>query len=269
MNRLIEHYTIPCYDTDASWRLKPVSFMNYAQEMANRHASVLGFGYDDLIGSRTAWVLARMYIRFIDLPLWRNDVTLTTWHKGLNRLFLWERLVSQNLFMVSPCSLQILNRLFFLRDFRMTDQQGNVRVEATTSWIVLNLDTRRLVRDPKLMDEGTKCSENAVEQPADKVQLPKDAQMEFVMEHTVSYSDVDLLGHTNNAMYMHWAMDAVPYEITSQHPLKEVTINFNHETRAGEKVSIYRTSLQAEDGLRVFIEGKVGDTSSFVIEMLF
>lgn len=244
MNRLIEHYTIPCYDTDASWRLKPVSFMNYAQEMANRHASVLGFGYDDLIGSRTAWVLARMYIRFIDLPLWRNDVTLTTWHKGLNRLF-------------------------FLRDFRMTDPQGNVRVEATTSWIVLNLDTRRLVRDPKLMDEGTKCSENAVEQPADKVQLPKDAQMEFVMEHTVSYSDVDLLGHTNNAMYMHWAMDAVPYEITSQHPLKEVTINFNHETRAGEKISIYRTSLQAEDGLRVFIEGKVGDTSSFVIEMLF
>lgn len=244
MNRLKEHYTIPCYDTDASWRLKPVSFMNYAQEMANRHASVLGFGYDDLIGSRTAWVLARMYIRFIDLPLWRNDVTLTTWHKGLNRLF-------------------------FLRDFRMTDPQGNVRVEATTSWIVLNLDTRRLVRDPKLMDEGTKCSENAVEQPADKVQLPKDAQMEFVMEHTVSYSDVDLLGHTNNAMYMHWAMDAVPYEITSQHPLKEVTINFNHETRAGEKVSIYRTSLQAEDGLRVFIEGKVGDTSSFVIEMLF
>ena len=244
MNRLREHYTIPCYDTDASWRLKPVSFMNYAQEMANRHASVLGFGYDDLIGSRTAWVLARMYIRFIDLPLWRNDVTLTTWHKGLNRLF-------------------------FLRDFRMTDPQGNVRVEATTSWIVLNLDTRRLVRDPKLMDEGTKCSENAVEQPADKVQLPKDAQMEFVMEHTVSYSDVDLLGHTNNAMYMHWAMDAVPYEITSQHPLKEVTINFNHETRAGEKVSIYRTSLQAEDGLRVFIEGKVGDTSSFVIEMLF
>ena len=244
MNRLREHYTIPCYDTDASWRLKPVSFMNYAQEMANRHASVLGFGYDDLIGSRTAGVLARMYIRFIDLPLWRNDVTLTTWHKGLNRLF-------------------------FLRDFRMTDPQGNVRVEATTSWIVLNLDTRRLVRDPKLMDEGTKCSENAVEQPADKVQLPKDAQMEFVMEHTVSYSDVDLLGHTNNAMYMHWAMDAVPYEITSQHPLKEVTINFNHETRAGEKVSIYRTSLQAEDGLRVFIEGKVGDTSSFVIEMLF
>jgi acyl-ACP thioesterase len=244
MNKLTEQYTIPCYDTDASWRLKPVSFMNYAQEMANRHANLLGFGYDDLIISQTAWVLARMHIRFVNLPLWRDNVSLTTWHKGLNRLF-------------------------FVRDFLMKDSQGNICVEATTSWIVLNLETRRLVRDPKLIDEGTTCQENAIKQPADKVQIPKDAVTEFVMDHVVSYSDVDMLGHTNNAMYMHWAMDAVDYEVTSKRPLKDLIINFNHETRAGEKVSIYRTIVETEDGLRVYVEGKVGDVSSFCIEMLF
>ena len=125
------------------------------------------------------------------------------------------------------------------------------------------------MRDPKLIDEGTTCQDNAIEQPADKVQIPKDAVTEFVMDHVVSYSDVDMLGHTNNAMYMHWAMDAVDYEITSKRPLKDLIINFNHETRAGEKVSIYRTIVEAEDGLRVYVEGKVGDVSSFCIEMLF
>ena len=244
MNKLTEHYTIPCYDTDASWRLKPVSFMNYAQEMANRHAVILGFGYDDLIVSKTAWVLSRMHIRFVKAPLWRDKVTLTTWHKGLNRLF-------------------------FLRDFQMRDEHGNVCVEATTSWIVLNLETRRFVRDPKLMDEGTTCSENAIELPADKVVMPKDVEPTFVMDHIVSYSDVDMLGHTNNAMYMHWAMDAVPYEITSQRPLKEVTINFNRETRSGEKVSVYRIMQDTEDCLRVYVEGKVEGASSFCIEMIF
>ena len=244
MNKLTEHYTIPCYDTDASWRLKPVSFMNYAQEMANRHAVILGFGYDDLIVSQTAWVLSRMHIRFVKAPLWRDKVTLTTWHKGLNRLF-------------------------FLRDFQMRDEHGNVCVEATTSWIVLNLETRRFVRDPKLMDEGTTCSENAIELPADKVVMPKDVEPTFVMDHIVSYSDVDMLGHTNNAMYMHWAMDAVPYEITSQRPLKEVTINFNRETRSGEKVSVYRIMQDTEDCLKVYVEGKVEGASSFCIEMIF
>ena len=244
MNRLTEQYTIPCYDTDASWRLKPVSFMNYAQEMANRHANILGFGYDDLIASKTAWVLARMNIRFVNLPLWRDNVSLTTWHKGLNRLF-------------------------FVRDFQMKDAQGNICVEATTSWIVLNLETRRFVRDPKLMDEGTVCQDHAIEQPADKVVIPKDIEAEYVMDHVVSYSDVDMLGHTNNAMYMHWAMDAVAYEITSQKPLKEVTINFNREARAGEIVSIYRTVVESEGQLHVYVEGKVEGASSFCIEMIF
>ena len=218
--------------------------MNYAQEMANRHATILGFGYDDLIASKTAWVLSRMHIRFVDTPMWRDKMTLATWHKGLNRLF-------------------------FVRDFQMKDEQGNIRVEATTSWIVLNLETRRFVRDPQLIDEGSTCSDNAIEQPADKIQLPKDVEPTYVMNHVVSYSDVDMLGHTNNAMYMHWAMDAVDYEITSTKPLKEFIINFNRETRAGDSVEIYKTVQETEDGLSIFVEGKVEGASSFCIEMRF
>jgi acyl-ACP thioesterase len=151
----------------------------------------------------------------------------------------------------------------------VTDQDGNECVKATSSLLVLNLDTRRLVRDPNLMDEGTTCSDNAMESPAAKVQMPKDVEPELVMDHTVSYSDVDLLGHTNNAMYMHWAMDAVDYELASTRPVKELTINFNHETKAGENVKIYRATVEREDGLHVFVEGKVDGASSFCVEIIF
>lgn len=244
MIKYTEKLTIPCYDTDASWRLKPTSFMNLAQEAAGRHAVYLGFGYDDLIVSNTAWILSRVHVEFIDTPKWREDMTLHTWHKGLNRLF-------------------------FLRDFVLTDNEGNERVKATTSWLVLNLETRRLVRDPKLMEEGTVCTENALETPADKVQMPKDVVAEHVMEHVVAYSDIDTNGHTNNAMYMQWAMDAVGYETASSRPVKEFTINFNHETKSGEKVDIYRATLEKEDGLHVYVEGRLEDTSSFVVEIVF
>lgn len=244
MIKYVEQHTIPCYDTDASWRLKPASFMNLAQEAAGRHAVYLGFGYDDLIVSNTAWILSRVHVQFIDTPQWREDITLTTWHKGLNRLF-------------------------FLRDFILTDNEGRERVKATTSWLILNLDTRRLVRDPKLIEVGTVCEENVIETPADKVQMPKDVEPEFVMEHTVAYSDIDTNGHTNNAMYMQWAMDAVNYEVASKMPLKEFTINFNHETKPGEVVKLYRAALEKEDGLHVYVEGKIAEVSSFTVEMIF
>ena len=243
MKYIVKH-RLTCYETDAAWRLKPASFMNMAQEAAGCHAVELGFGYDDLIASNTAWILSRVRVDFLDTPLWREDMTLTTWHKGLNRLF-------------------------FLRDFIMTDVNGKERVKATTSWLVMNLETRRLVRDPKLMEDGTICTDNAIETPADKVQMPKDKEPVFVMNHLVSYSDVDTNGHTNNAMYMHWAMDAVDYEISSQRPVKSFTINFNHETKPGDLVAISKVVVEQEDERHVFVEGKVGNTSAFCVEICF
>lgn len=244
MIRFEQKFTIPCYDTDASWRLKPSSFMDLAQEAAGQHAVYLGFGYDDLIATNTAWILSRVHVEFVDAPKWRENITLRTWHKGLNRLF-------------------------FLRDFILTDDQGRERVKATTSWLVLNLETRRLVRDPKLMEEGTVCLDNVIETPADKVVMPKDIEPQYVLDHHVAYSDVDMNGHTNNAMYMQWAMDAVDYDIASTRPVKWFTINFNHETKPGDIVALYKVVKEEEDGRHVFVEGKVNDQSAFIVEILF
>ena len=244
MIRFEQKFTIPCYDTDASWRLKPSSFMDLAQEAAGQHAVYLGFGYDDLIATNTAWILSRVHVEFVDAPKWRENITLRTWHKGLNRLF-------------------------FLRDFILTDDEGRERVKATTSWLVLNLETRRLVRDPKLMEEGTVCLDNVIEPPADKVVMPKDAEPQYVMDHHVAYSDVDMNGHTNNAMYMQWAMDAVDYDIASTRPVKWFTINFNHETKPGDVVALYKVVKEEQDGRHVFVEGKVNDQSAFIVEILF
>ena len=243
MEKFTQEYTIPCYDTDASGRLKPASFMNLAQEAAGQHAVHLGFGYDDLIATNTAWILSRVHIRFVDTPLWKENVVLNTWHKGLNRLF-------------------------FVRDFRLTDKEGKTRVEATTSWLVMNLETRRLVRDPQLR-EGSECLEDVIATPAGKVQMPKDVEPQLMFEHLVAYSDIDVNGHANNAMYMQWAMDAVDYDIASTRPVKEVTINFNHETKAGDVVALYKSIIKTEDGRRVYVEGKVGDTSAFCVEIIF
>ena len=243
MQKYIQEYTIPCYDTDASGRLKPASFMNLAQEAAGQHAVYLGFGYDDLIATNTAWILSRVHIRFVDTPMWKDDVVLSTWHKGLNRLF-------------------------FVRDFRLTDKEGRTRVESTTSWLVMNLETRRLVRDPQLR-EGSECLEDVIATPAGKVQMPKDVEPQLMFEHLVAYSDIDVNGHANNAMYMQWAMDAVDYDIASTRPVKEVTINFNHETKAGDVVALYKSIIKTEDGRRVYVEGKVGDTSAFCVEIIF
>ena len=131
---------IPCYDTDAAFCLKPASFMDMAQEIAYWAAQALGFGYDDLQRHHTAWVLSRMHFHCETLPMWRDPVVLKTWHKGADGLF-------------------------FLRDFQLLTPGGGSLVRATSSWLVMDMETRRLVRGGdvlQLVDSDTRVEEDAM-----------------------------------------------------------------------------------------------------------
>ncbi len=244
MKKFEKKLKVVSYDTDAASRMKPSAFMNHAQEAANVHADILGFGYEDLMRKRVVWILSRMHIKFYEYPKWRDEVLLATWHKGPERLF-------------------------YLRDFLVTAEDGRTLVAATTSWLTLNIDTRRLVRDSGIEMGHGNYGEHAIEKPCEKLQVPKDIEAEFVGDHKVSYSDVDVNEHTNNAMYSVWALDAVGYNLMMEKELSEFIINFNHESKPGEIVSIYKYITKEEDKLVVYIEGKLGELSSFIVKMIF
>ena len=95
-------------------------------------------------------------------------------------------------------------------------------------------------------------------------QLGKEG-LEEVAEHRVSYSDVDFVGHANNARYVVWAMDCLDYETVSTRRVRSLRINFNKEIRPGESVAIFRAPV--EGGW--VVEGRVEDRSSFCAEFIF
>ena len=238
-------YIIPCYDTDLRKRLKPAAFLNMAQEAANHHAEYLGVGYDTLMAAQQAWILSRMKVEFRRLPEWRDKVTLRSWHKGAAGFM-------------------------FLRDFILSDSEGDTLVRATTSWLVVDMTTRRIARRGAFAEfagDESKCiKENVIEEPAAKVVVPEGATLLRTTTHTASYSDLDMNGHVNNVMYTVWAMDAVGLEITEKHPLRALEINFNNEVRPNNEVEL--TVYGTEDNT-YYVEGKVEGKNSFIVRLEF
>lgn len=235
---------VPSYLTDGLQRLTPASFMDLAQEMAYVAAARLHFGYDELGSRGTAWVLSRMYFRFLRTPRWREVVDLSTWHKGAQ----------------GP---------FYLRDFRMADLQGEPLVEGTSSWVVLDVENRRLVRSSEVVEmvpENTVCPDAAVSEPAPRLVFPAGAEAREVAVHPVRYSDVDLLGHTNNTRYVMWSMDGLDYDLVSQQPVRDVCVNFNRETRPGEQVRLSRCRDAAGAW---FVRGDVEGKNAFLARFRF
>lgn len=246
-NKFFQDIEVPCYDVDASFRLKPASFMDFAQELGNKAADGIGFGFDYLQANGVAWVLSRMHFHFDRAPLWRERLKLSSWSKGPDGLF-------------------------FLRDFRLETPEGESLVRCTSSWLLVDTVAHRLYRDPigdGILHLGNEDPDDAIVERAPKLQMPKGVESEDAGFHVSSYSDVDFLGHTNNARYGVWAMDCVDYEDASSLEVTDVYINFNHEVRPGETVRLRKVRLESADGgADYFIEGLLEDKNSFVARIV-
>ena len=231
-----ENLTIKCYETDIKSNLTPFAFMNLAQEMANTHAAMISFGYDDLISNNLTWVLSRVRIKFLNTPKWRDQVTFESWHKGNDGLFA-------------------------MRDFLMCDPLGNPMIVATSYWLIINIESRRIQRTdhvPGYSESKAVNPRNAMEERCEKITPPEEIELHH--EHTIQYSDLDVVGHTNNAKYLEWAVNCIDFATILEKEPKEIELNFNLESKLGEKISIYRGSIS--DNIK-YIEGKREDKSIF------
>jgi acyl-ACP thioesterase len=239
--KYVTDLVVNCYEVDSQKRLKPSAFMDMAQEIAYQAATALHFGYDEMQKYNGAWVISRLHFRFLRAPVWREHIKLFTWAKGTS----------------GP---------FFLRDFEILDEKGESLVVGTSDWVLLDTIERKLGRDPMalgLVGEDAVCHENAIEELCPKIVMPHGIEPETVGSHTVGYSDIDFIGHTNNSKYMGWAMNAVDFGDAVSHRITDVRIGFTHETHAGDVVEIKRVVEKLDNGLRYSIEGLIGGKPSF------
>lgn len=231
MNKYSKSLTVLSSETDCNKNLKAYSFLCNTQELANDHAIILGFGYDKLIQNHCAWVLSRLKVKFLSTPKWQDKYTITTWHKGMQALF-------------------------SMRDFSATldSEPEKPIIVCTSSWLIMDLNTRRLLRAEHVLGEDIFTSahhEDAIAEPCGKLVFPK--EMEKVHTRRVVHSDIDMNLHTNNAKYMEWAFDILPIEETMQKEVDEFQINFNKESKIGDIIDFY---LYKHDEKTYFVEGK-------------
>lgn len=244
MEKYSKESVVTCYEADANKLLRPTAMLDLMQEAANNDATRLGFGYDNMIATNTAWVLSRLHLKANNYPKWGEAIKLYTWHKGAFKLF-------------------------YLRDFSLKDKEGNSLIDATTSWLVIDLNTRRISRNSELTDENTCIKDDAIREPADKITIPQNCEFEFSGTYKAKWSDIDTNNHVNNVKYVVWALDIVDYEDSSKKPLKELLINFDNEIFAGQEVELYKIRQTTDEDIIYYVQGKVDGKQSFIIKLIF
>lgn len=200
-----QNILIKSYQCDRYGYLRPIMLMNFLQGAAATHADELGAGRTYCEAHNIAWVVTHYMIDIIELPKFKDMVVLKTWpsmHNGLRSY----------------------------RDFEIRNKEdGRLMIRATSQWVLINLNTRRLLRLNEELPDWGSIDERVWDTAFNKA--PK-FEAEKTHDFKCRYDDVDVNQHINNAVYAVWATESVGFEFRNTHQLSGIEIYFEHEISA-------------------------------------
>lgn len=211
--QLEKEFTVHVYETGPDGRLDLRSLFNYMQDIASDQAVLLGFGRDDLMKSNHFWVLSRMYAEISELPQWEDKIVVKTW----------------------PCGT---DKLFALRNYEVRFPDGRLIANASSSWLIIDLTTKKIQRPGELLSQYNPVSQsNPSTRSADKLSALTGEGI-LSSKFRVKISDLDINLHTNNVKYIKWITDTYDLNFVMHHLPCSAEINYLAESMFNEEIVI-------------------------------
>ncbi|MBO5124560.1 MAG: acyl-[acyl-carrier-protein] thioesterase [Spirochaetaceae bacterium] len=198
-----------------------------------------GMTYNVLKDNGVAILVSRVSLRIHRHPQANHPFTVRTWEEA-------------------PAGLQLTRR------YELFDQENNPLVSGSSTWVVVNLQNRRIMRPSDFtMREAPTIKSEFCGLPCGKIAAG--SSMTVVDQRTIHFSDIDSNGHMSNARYGAYIMDCLPEEF-QQRNIKDFRINYAHEAKEGDKLQLLADFSNPEI---VHVSGVTPEGTCFESELYF
>jgi len=221
-----KEYTVHTYETDARGLARPVALLNFLQDSAGDHAGRLGLSVVDLFKRNLTWVLSRYHVLIHRYPALGERLEVMTWPSGKHGYFA-------------------------IRDFEVSDGDGGPVLSGTSSWMVIGIEKKQPVKVDDVVGPGYAVEKRALDDPF--TSLPVLSARESGMRFRVETGHLDWNRHVNNAVYVQWALEAVPPDFLMNRRPMEVEVSYRAEALYGDEVLSAAQRVPEEDAGPAFL----------------
>ena len=231
MEKYQEQLSIKSYHTNQYGQASISSLFNILIEAAWAHAQVMDWGYDSLKSNNLFWVLSRMYFQVEKYPKWQDEITLNTWSAGTEGMYAY-------------------------REFILENDKGEVILRASSAWLILDMETRKIFRLSEFRDTFPKrIDANACRNPK---RIKPDIHLEPLNYYPVLFSELDINKHFNSVKYVERVLDDFGIDFLNNHEPAELEVNYLKEGQAGDAIAVTRTQLTESENLNCLVRESDG-----------
>lgn len=218
-------YEIKFHETDCKKRLKESVLLNFLQDIAAVDAEDIGFGYSVIQNLNIGWFLTKYHIKIFE-PIYKQDkISIETVSRGALKI---------NCF----------------RDFDIFDSENKKIGEATSSWVVTDLNTNSVLYPEQVFKDAVfKADRQSLRSVFPKI--PSPGKVDFQKIFTAGFNELDINNHVNNAVYLTWAEETLPLEILLSSRIAEIEIQYKKQVKYNERVFV---SVDYDEKTNTFTE---------------
>lgn len=202
------------YDANPDGSVKISSLLKAFQQIAREDLSSYGITYNMMRESDQVFVIIKAVIVFYKNISIYDEMFLTT----------------------IPTKI---NGITFFRDFFIKDKDNNLLVVCSTSWVLMNYVTRRILRPAEIIREVPSFPDESSDITFSRRFSFKDFPFsKRTNVRKVYYNNLDENNHFNNAETAAFAIDEVSDRLIGGESVKRFEIHFNHESKLNDELTI-------------------------------
>ena len=211
-------YTVLPSDVGKTGVIKPRNFVNCLQDTADIAVTELKADVNSALEKGYAWILVRVKMSVERWPELGEKITIRTWHN-------------------------VNDSLYTFRAFDVRSLDEKALLSGCTSWLLLDIIRSRPVKPknnlPQLFVHIGKESPYI---PDEFSELPRNNELNTENSNKKSFDvrlhDLDANDHVNNAVYIEWAVESVPREVSLNCQLSGWDVIYRKGAHYGEEVMV-------------------------------
>lgn len=189
--------------------------LSLLEDIACYHSDLVGYGITQMLYTHLSWVLLHWKVSIFSRVSYGTTVTVKTWSRNVD------------------C-------IYTLRDFEIYDENENLICIASSKWVLINTNTKRIskITDDIAMKYEPEIKSVFNENDIAKFKEPTLPQFPSYI-FKVSRHDIDFNEHMHNLNYLSYAYETLPKNIYDNSETNYFEIMYKSSSHINDEVSCY------------------------------